>query len=353
MAKNNELKKLIAGETVIGTIIFNKPNGEQLEVPILYGNAAIVDQRYVFPKKATYDAMLDKFLKEHEGEYERPLEEEKELARQQVYADAQKIMKIRKEQERQAELQRQQQLEQERQQQILAEQQRQAEELQRIQNEKQRIEQEKKALEEQRQAIAQQKTQQSQQLQQLQQQSQQANDSSQSVNLDNTQELQQPIQNKKKPSILMPNEDDEPDENDEDDYVEETRQSKGKGIIIICIITLLATLVGNGFTIYTLLTQNNNQTEDVEETKKKTITLDIDGQQYQIEMDNSNIVEGDTQVTVYGIASTNKDGKITNKVIPMGNLMLEGNSDNSDSSDKTAKSENSSETEQSKAKESE
>lgn len=125
------------------------------------------------------------------------------------------------------------------------------------------------------------------------------------------------------------------DDIDEEDEAEEDMQSASKQSrasklmnVVVCF-ALLVSLAMNCFMFYKyMLTPNaggstSAATEKSDDSRKKTVNFEVNGKTYQLKVESSGLKDGSSQITVYGIASTSKGGKIENAVIPMGVINLD------------------------------
>ena len=125
------------------------------------------------------------------------------------------------------------------------------------------------------------------------------------------------------------------DDIDEEDEAEEdmqgaSRQSRASKLmnVVVCF-ALLVSLAMNCFMFYKyMLTPNAGgstaaATEKSDDSQKKTVNFEVNGKTYQLKVESSGLKDGSSQITVYGIASTSKGGKIENAVIPMGVINLD------------------------------
>ena len=52
--------------------------------------------------------------------------------------------------------------------------------------------------------------------------------------------------------------------------------------------------------------------------------ININGETYEIPMAKVDVNSGETKIIIYGISTTNRNGQITNKAIPLGEFYLDG-----------------------------
>lgn len=138
-----------------------------------------------------------------------------------------------------------------------------------------------------------------------------------------------PVQPKSEPAKPKTQEESEEsdDEDDDDDEYEEGRERGIKEKLTTLLLVFLMLL--SAFQTFAVITVNKKinkmnfaDSQKVEEKKDK-VNLTIDGETYQIDATQVQLEEGQTVVNVYGLMTTNKDGKKVNSVIPLGEIKVE------------------------------
>ena len=118
----------------------------------------------------------------------------------------------------------------------------------------------------------------------------------------------------------------ESDDEDDGEY-EEGGGSKIKGKLTTVLLVFLMLL--SAFQTFAMVTVskkiNKMNSADNQKTEEVTdkVNLTIDGETYQIDATQVQLEEGQTVVNVYGLMTTNKDGKKVNSVIPLGEIKVE------------------------------
>lgn len=139
-----------------------------------------------------------------------------------------------------------------------------------------------------------------------------------------------PVQPKSEPAKpkaqAEPEESDDEDEEDDDEYEE----GRGKGIKEkLTTLLLVFLMLLSAFQTFAVITVNKKinkiNSADGQKVEEKTdkVNLTIDGETYQIDATQVQLEEGQTVVNVYGLMTTNKDGKKVNSVIPLGEIKVE------------------------------
>lgn len=139
-----------------------------------------------------------------------------------------------------------------------------------------------------------------------------------------------PVQPKSEPAKpkaqAKPEEGDDEDEEDDDEYEE----GRGKGIKEkLTTLLLVFLMLLSAFQTFAVITVNKKinkmNSADSQKVEEKTdkVNLTIDGETYQIDATQVQLEEGQTVVNVYGLMTTNKDGKKVNSVIPLGEIKVE------------------------------
>ena len=118
----------------------------------------------------------------------------------------------------------------------------------------------------------------------------------------------------------------ESDDEDDGEY-EEGSGSKIKGKLTTVLLVFLMLL--SSFQTFAMITVSkkinkmNSAGDQKVEEKTDKVNLTIDGETYQIDATQVQLEEGQTVVNVYGLMTTNKDGKKVNSVIPLGEINVE------------------------------
>ena len=136
-----------------------------------------------------------------------------------------------------------------------------------------------------------------------------------------------PVQPKSEPA--KPKAQAEPEESDDedDDEYEEGRERGIKEKLTTLLLVFLMLL--SAFQTFAVITVNKKinkmNSADSQKVEEKTdkVNLTIDGETYQIDATQVQLEEGQTVVNVYGLMTTNKDGKKVNSVIPLGEIKVE------------------------------
>lgn len=135
-----------------------------------------------------------------------------------------------------------------------------------------------------------------------------------------------PVQPKPEPAKPKIQEEAE-ESDDEDDEYEEGGESKIKGKLTTVLLVFLMLL--SSFQTFAMITVSkkinkmNSAGDQKVEEKTDKVNLTIDGETYQIDATQVQLEEGQTVVNVYGLMTTNKDGKKVNSVIPLGEIKVE------------------------------
>ena len=136
-----------------------------------------------------------------------------------------------------------------------------------------------------------------------------------------------PVQPKSEPTKPKAQaETEESDDEDDDEY----EKGRGKGIKEkLTTLLLVFLMLLSAFQTFAVITvnkkinkMNSTDSQKVEEKTDK-VNLTIDGETYQIDATQVQLEEGQTVVNVYGLMTTNKDGKKVNSVIPLGEIKVE------------------------------
>lgn len=121
-------------------------------------------------------------------------------------------------------------------------------------------------------------------------------------------------------------ESEESDDEDDDQYEE----GRGRGIKEkLTTLLLVFLMLLSAFQTFAVITVNKKinkmNSADGQKVEEKTdkVNLTIDGETYQIDATQIQLEEGQTVVNVYGLMTTNKDGKKVNSVIPLGEIKVE------------------------------
>lgn len=136
-----------------------------------------------------------------------------------------------------------------------------------------------------------------------------------------------PVQPKSEPAKPKAQEEPEESDDEDDDEYEEGRESKIKGKLTTVLLVFLMLL--SAFQTFAVITVNKKinkmNSADGQKVEEKTdkVNLTIDGETYQIDATQVQLEEGQTVVNVYGLMTTNKDGKKVNSVIPLGEIKVE------------------------------
>lgn len=116
---------------------------------------------------------------------------------------------------------------------------------------------------------------------------------------------------------------DEPDPNEIEDDEDEEEYEKGGGIGILAtlalVLILVLSLISAGLSAYQFFAPSE---KDVEQPKDK-ITITLDGQTYEIESETIEIGNGESAIQLYGIKTTNNNGKTEKEIVPIGNIKVE------------------------------
>lgn len=136
-----------------------------------------------------------------------------------------------------------------------------------------------------------------------------------------------PVQPKSEPAKPKAQEESEESDDEDDDQYEEGR---GRGIKEkLTTLLLVFLMLLSAFQTFAVITVNKKinkmNSADVQKVEEKTdkVNLTIDGETYQIDATQVQLEEGQTVVNVYGLMTTNKDGKKVNSVIPLGEIKVE------------------------------
>ena len=132
--------------------------------------------------------------------------------------------------------------------------------------------------------------------------------------------------------------DDEDDEDDDDEY--ETSGASANKFQIIGVVLMTMTLLVSGFSFVKLNKKLMTLTEQSSEpANTDTLTLTIDGEQYEINASQIELKDGESSISVYGLMTTNENGEKTKQVIPLGEIKVENTADSTDSTEATAPAE--------------
>lgn len=136
-----------------------------------------------------------------------------------------------------------------------------------------------------------------------------------------------PVQPKSEPA--KPKAQEEPEESDDEDD-DEYEEGRGRGIKEkLTTLLLVFLMLLSAFQTFAVITVNKKinkmNSADSQKVEEKTdkVNLTIDGETYQIDATQVQLEEGQTVVNVYGLMTTNKDGKKVNSVIPLGEIKVE------------------------------
>lgn len=136
-----------------------------------------------------------------------------------------------------------------------------------------------------------------------------------------------PVQPKSEPA--NPKAQEEPEESDDEDD-DEYEEGRGRGIKEkLTTLLLVFLMLLSAFQTFAVITVNRKinkmNSADSQKVEEKTdkVNLTIDGETYQIDATQVQLEEGQTVVNVYGLMTTNKDGKKVNSVIPLGEIKVE------------------------------
>lgn len=136
-----------------------------------------------------------------------------------------------------------------------------------------------------------------------------------------------PVQPKSEPAKSKVQEESEESDDEDDDEYEEGR---GRGIKEkLTTLLLVFLMLLSAFQTFAVITVNKKinkmNSADGQKVEEKTdkVNLTIDGETYQIDATQVQLEEGQTVVNVYGLMTTNKDGKKVNSVIPLGEIKVE------------------------------
>lgn len=136
-----------------------------------------------------------------------------------------------------------------------------------------------------------------------------------------------PVQPKSEPAKPKAQEESEESDDEDDDEYEESR---GKGLKEkLTTLLLVFLMLLSAFQTFAVITVNKKinkiNSADSQKLEEKTdkVNLTIDGETYQIDATQVQLEEGQTVVNVYGLMTTNKDGKKVNSVIPLGEIKVE------------------------------
>ena len=136
-----------------------------------------------------------------------------------------------------------------------------------------------------------------------------------------------PVQPKSEPA--NPKAQEEPEESDDEDD-NEYEEGRGRGIKEkLTTLLLVFLMLLSAFQTFAVITVNRKinkmNSADSQKVEEKTdkVNLTIDDETYQIDATQVQLEEGQTVVNVYGLMTTNKDGKKVNSVIPLGEIKVE------------------------------
>lgn len=290
----DEKKKIIMGVTKIGWRKFKDDDGNEGTINIYYGGSTEQLVNGEFKKEPKFIATniyleeLNKFLKSQKGEtFENVTTEQAMAAYTQLKAkwelQQEEVKKAEEEKERlkQQELDRQnssKENEDLRYRQMLLN-----DEISRLTNEKDALTQEKLSLESQRNLLEQQKSDKDKEIEELKNQ-------------------QEELKNKALDAEIA-------------------GEDKAKKWTIIAIVFALLAVLSGGLAGYLYLNKSTGTTPTT--SNPTTTVLDVDGEQYQMQINTENLADGQTEIVLYGIATTKDDkGNIVNKAIPLGSINL-------------------------------
>ncbi|MBR0419571.1 MAG: hypothetical protein IJI66_10400 [Erysipelotrichaceae bacterium] len=268
----DDLLELIPGKTQIGTLRGNW-NGQHRTMSIMYGNVAspVIDGQVLRLPEDKYMEMLEKFLESEEGlKYRVPTVAETAKAIDDMLTLQEEVDRKRAQQE-EAERKRKEQEELENRQRAEEEQRLEAQKQEELRLAQEKEEAEKKEREEKERLEAQ----------------------------------KQEELNQERLAI----------EKKEQRIKKTAAQAKRRKIAVIVLSALLTlSLLANGFLLLTGMSLRTDGTGQ----------LNINGAVYEIPLARLNVENGETKIMLYGISTTNKEGKISNKAIPLGEFTVKG-----------------------------
>ena len=136
-----------------------------------------------------------------------------------------------------------------------------------------------------------------------------------------------PVQPKSEPSKPKAQEESEESDDEDDDEYEEGRgrgiKEKFTTLLLVFLMLLSAFQTFAVITVNKKINKMNSAGNQKVEEKTDKVNLTIDGETYQIDATQVQLEEGQTVVNVYGLMTTNKDGKKVNSVIPLGEIKVE------------------------------
>lgn len=136
-----------------------------------------------------------------------------------------------------------------------------------------------------------------------------------------------PVQPKPEPAKSKVQEEaEESDDEDDDEYEEDRGKGLKEKLTTLLLVFLMLLSAFQTFAVITVNKKiNKMNSADGQKVEEKTdkVNLTIDGETYQIDATQVQLEEGQTVVNVYGLMTTNKDGKKVNSVIPLGEIKVE------------------------------
>lgn len=307
---DDELLELVPGKTVIGHEK-GKINGVYQDLTILYGNAISPVTNIDNPlhyKEEAYMEMLKNFLNSEEGmKYRVPTKEEVDQATIEVLNMEERIRQKMKEEAKakEAEEKRIQEEKEKAEQARLAEEERiakekaEAERLEQERIENERIEQERLEAQKQEELRLQEEAMRLEEEQRAKEEEEE---------LLRKQEEERLLEEK----LAIEQKERQAKENKMSRDDKTIR--KLKWFLIASMVLLIASMIGNAW-----LFLNRNQSSNLSYGQ-----LSINGEVYEIPLANVDVKDGESRIIIYGISSTNTDGKISNSVLPLGEFKLEG-----------------------------
>lgn len=307
-------KKLIPGETVIASLDAKDSTGKTTKYTIYFGNKVLPRRNGKMMRLPldTYNKMLvDFFQKGGADDYEVPTDAERKAAIAKVNTDEINYIKgIIAKQKAEEEAKRKAEEEEKARKAAEEEAARKREEEEKAKAEEEaRIRAEAEARLAAEEAEKQRKAEEERKVQELMQQ------------MKNNQVAAKPSSPEIQPVNTV---DDEPDEDDEDEddtddeeYEEAPHRKSSVLSVIVKTFMVLSLLVIDAYVVMNVC---NKLTATPE--KQQTVQLDIDGTTYEIKMNYADLADGQTKVTLYGLVTTNQDGKMKTTAVPMGELDL-------------------------------
>ena len=274
--KENDVQKLelIPGKTEIGQIK-GKLNGVYHEITMMYGDVAaqVIDGEFMHLGPERYRKLLDEFLDSVEGQqYRRPSDQEIEDATNKMLELEDKVIEKRKEDEKRRKELEAQRLEDERKlREKLEEEKLRKEMAEKERSEKEQEEIRKKEIENERKYF---------------------------------EELDGERNARYKPTTEK-----------EKVYSGKKKKINGENITIILLsLLLLASLFANA---YLYMNGGLNKTTEYSE-------LNVNGESYKVPSMDLSVMDGDKKIIIYGITDSSENGEVTNQVIPIGKIKLNG-----------------------------